>query len=50
MKELAYLGNALRQDIMDDLPLPQTPWAVGNVAVPQSPTAPTKTPLMLQKA
>ncbi|MCA3864466.1 MAG: PepSY domain-containing protein [Burkholderia sp.] len=36
--------------VMDDLPLPQTPWAVGNVPVPQSPSAPTPAPLPLARA
>ncbi|MGS0896030.1 PepSY-associated TM helix domain-containing protein [Burkholderia stagnalis] len=31
--------------VMDDLPLPQTPWAVGNVPVPHSPSTPTPAPL-----
>ncbi|HDR9587736.1 TPA: PepSY domain-containing protein [Burkholderia stabilis] len=36
--------------VMDDLPLPQTPWAVGNVPVPHSPSAPTPTPAPLPLA
>ncbi|OXI66475.1 peptidase [Burkholderia sp. AU28863] len=36
--------------VMDDLPLPQTPWAVGNVPVPHSPSAPTPAPLPLARA
>ncbi|MBN3786775.1 PepSY domain-containing protein [Burkholderia sp. Ac-20353] len=36
--------------VMDDLPLPQTPWAVGNVPVPHSMAAPTPTPLTLDRA
>ncbi|RQU46516.1 PepSY domain-containing protein [Burkholderia cenocepacia] len=36
--------------VMDDLPLPQTPWAVGNVPVPHSPSAPTPAPLPLGRA
>ncbi|WP_175909208.1 PepSY-associated TM helix domain-containing protein [Burkholderia metallica] len=38
--------------VMDDLPLPQTPWAVGNVPVPHSPSAPTSAsaPLPLARA
>ncbi|KVU29127.1 peptidase [Burkholderia ubonensis] len=36
--------------VMDDLPLPQTPWAVGNVPVPHSPSAPTPAPLTLDRA
>lgn len=36
--------------VMDDLPLPQTPWAVGNVPVPHSPSTPTPAPLPLARA
>lgn len=35
---------------MDDLPLPQTPWAVGNVPIPHSPSAPMPMPLALDRA
>ncbi|WP_321783561.1 PepSY domain-containing protein [Burkholderia pyrrocinia] len=37
-------GESMPGMVMDDLPLPQTPWAVGNVPVPHSPSASTPTP------
>lgn len=43
-------GEAMPGMVMDDLPLPQTPWAVGNVPVPHSPSAPTPAPLPLARA
>ncbi|AOJ27701.1 PepSY-associated TM helix domain-containing protein [Burkholderia seminalis] len=43
-------GDAMPGMVMDDLPLPQTPWAVGNVPVPHSPSAPTPAPLPLTRA
>jgi uncharacterized iron-regulated membrane protein len=42
--------DAMPGMVMDDLPLPQTPWAVGNVPVPRSPSAPTAAPLTLERA
>lgn len=42
--------DAMPGMVMDDLPLPQTPWAVGNVPVPRSPSAPTPAPLTLERA
>ncbi|KVC68925.1 peptidase [Burkholderia ubonensis] len=43
-------GDSMPGMVMDDLPLPQTPWAVGNVPVPHSPSAPTPAPLTLDRA
>ncbi|WP_042978538.1 PepSY-associated TM helix domain-containing protein, partial [Burkholderia sp. AU4i] len=43
-------GESMPGMVMDDLPLPQTPWAVGNVPVPHSPSAPTPAPLPLARA
>lgn len=43
-------GDSMPGMVMDDLPLPQTPWAVGNVPVPHSPSAPTPAPLPLARA
>ncbi|MCR4466191.1 PepSY domain-containing protein [Burkholderia sp. SCN-KJ] len=43
-------GDAMPGMVMDDLPLPQTPWAVGNVPVPHSPSAPSAAPLPLARA
>ncbi|KWF21275.1 PepSY-associated TM helix domain-containing protein [Burkholderia pseudomultivorans] len=43
-------GESMPGMVMDDLPLPQTPWAVGNVPVPHSPSAPTPTPLSVDRA
>ncbi|AXF24522.1 peptidase [Burkholderia pyrrocinia] len=43
-------GASMPGMVMDDLPLPQTPWAVGNVPVPHSPSAPTPAPLPLARA
>ncbi|KVG40704.1 PepSY-associated TM helix domain-containing protein [Burkholderia ubonensis] len=43
-------GDSTPGMVMDDLPLPQTPWAVGNVPVPHSPSAPTPAPLTLDRA
>ncbi|KVQ87554.1 PepSY-associated TM helix domain-containing protein [Burkholderia ubonensis] len=40
-------GDSMPGMVMDDLPLPQTPWAVGNVPVPHSPSAPTPAPAPL---
>ncbi|AWG29621.1 PepSY-associated TM helix domain-containing protein [Burkholderia cenocepacia] len=40
-------GESMPGMVMDDLPLPQTPWAVGNVPVPHSPAAPAPTPAPL---
>ncbi|WGY70290.1 PepSY domain-containing protein [Burkholderia cepacia] len=42
--------DSMPEMVMDDLPLPQTPWAVGNVPVPHSPSAPTPAPLPLARA
>ncbi|MCA8279690.1 PepSY domain-containing protein [Burkholderia cepacia] len=42
-------GESMPGMVMDDLPLPQTPWAVGNVPVPHSPSAPTPAPLPLAR-
>ncbi|KVP35411.1 PepSY-associated TM helix domain-containing protein [Burkholderia ubonensis] len=43
-------GDSMPGMVMDDLPLSQTPWAVGNVPVPHSPSAPTPAPLTLDRA
>ncbi|AOI90479.1 peptidase [Burkholderia pseudomultivorans] len=43
-------GESMPGMVMDDLPLPQTPWAVGNVPVPHSPSAPTPAPLSVDRA
>ncbi|RQR59910.1 PepSY domain-containing protein [Burkholderia sp. Bp9125] len=43
-------GEPMPGMVMDDLPLPQTPWAVGNVPVPHSPSAPMPMPLALDRA
>ncbi|MBY4868962.1 PepSY domain-containing protein [Burkholderia anthina] len=44
-------GESMPGMVMDDLPLPQTPWAVGNVPVPDSPSAPASSaPLPLARA
>ncbi|WP_369324752.1 PepSY-associated TM helix domain-containing protein [Burkholderia cepacia] len=43
-------GESMPGMVMDDLPLPQTPWAVGNVPVPHSPSTPTPAPLPLARA
>ncbi|KVL08033.1 PepSY-associated TM helix domain-containing protein [Burkholderia sp. MSMB1826] len=45
-------GESMPGMVMDDLPLPQTPWAVGNVPVPHSPSAsaPAPAPLPLARA
>ncbi|TDA43163.1 PepSY-associated TM helix domain-containing protein [Burkholderia pyrrocinia] len=43
-------GESMPGRVMDDLALPQTPWAVGNVPIPHSPSAPTPAPLPLARA
>ncbi|KVH54568.1 peptidase [Burkholderia sp. MSMB1072] len=43
-------GESMPGMVMDDLPLPQTPWAVGNVPVPHSPSASAPAPLPLARA
>ncbi|WP_186138612.1 PepSY-associated TM helix domain-containing protein [Burkholderia gladioli] len=46
----AHGDDSMPGMVMDDLPLPQTPWAVGNVPVPDSSAAPTAHPLTLDDA
>ncbi|KWK50915.1 peptidase [Burkholderia stagnalis] len=43
-------GEPMPGMVMDDLALPQTPWAVGNVPIPHSPSAPMPMPLALDRA
>ncbi|WP_414441400.1 PepSY-associated TM helix domain-containing protein [Burkholderia sp. 22PA0106] len=42
----AHADDSMPGMVMDDLPLPQTPWAVGNVPVPESAPAATAAPAL----